>query len=187
MYYTSGGNIASVDSPSPTLTTKDRIALVQTEYFINRDFTKGQSAQDIDLPAGSLLAVPKINLVAAEYFILNPSHGGHATTIEQPCVVVVARQDKAPLYLIEATCGDMKVPVYKSDSPTMVLIKEFMALHNISDVKMRGLNVRELLRVQGFPPNYVLLGNQTEQKKGIGNAVVPHVVTAWTEAKAQAA
>ena len=151
LYYTSGGNIASTDQPSPTLTTKDRIALVQTEHFI-----------------------------------LNPSHGGHCSSVDQPCVVVVARQDKAPLYLITATNGAMQVPVYPTDSPTMVAIKEFMAANNLQNVYMRGLDVAELLRIQGFPVGYILKGNQSEQKKGIGNAVVPHVPKAWMEAKAKA-
>jgi len=185
LYYSSGGNIADVDSPSPTLTTKDRIALVQPEYFINRDFSSGQPAQDIDLPAGSITSVPKMNLVGTEYFILNPSHGGHCSDINLPCVVVVARQDKAPLYLIKATNGKMSVPIYEGDSETMIAIKQFMADNGISDIKMRSLQVKELLKIQGFPSSYKLKGNQTQQKKGIGNAVVPHVVKAWTESKAK--
>lgn len=149
LYYTSGSNIASVDRPSPTLTTKDRIALVQVEAFI-----------------------------------LNPSHGGHASTIDKPCVVVVARQDKAPLYLITAENGIMQIPIYSTDSKAMIEIKKFMVTNNICNVYMRALTIPELLVIQGFPNDYVLMGNETEQKKGIGNAVVPHVPKAWVEAKA---
>ena len=60
-----------------------------------------------------------------------------------------------------------------------------LAEHNIRDIKMRALTVKELLSIQGFPSTYKLKGNQTQQKKGIGNAVVPHVVKAWTESKAR--
>ena len=37
---------------------------------------------------------------------------------------------------------------------------------------MRMLRIPELKMIQGFPPDYVLIGTQEEQKKYIGNAVV---------------
>ncbi|WP_442800899.1 DNA cytosine methyltransferase, partial [Sphingobacterium sp. UT-1RO-CII-1] len=43
--------------------------------------------------------------------------------------------------------------------------------------------VQELKVIQGFPSDYKLYGNQSDQKKFIGNSVVPHVVTAWAEAQ----
>ena len=44
---------------------------------------------------------------------------------------------------------------------------------------MRMLKVVELKRIQGFPDDYVLLGNQSEQKKFIGNAVHTSIPKAW--------
>ena len=46
-----------------------------------------------------------------------------------------------------------------------------MVTHGIVDIKMRMLNIPELKQIQGFPKDYKLVGNQTEQKKFIGNAV----------------
>ena len=40
---------------------------------------------------------------------------------------------------------------------------------------MRMLKINELLKIQGFPEDYILIGTKTEQKKYIGNAVVPLV------------
>jgi len=57
-----------------------------------------------------------------------------------------------------------------------------MAMYGIYDIKMRMLRIDELLKIQGFPNNYILLGNQTQQKKFIGNSVVPIVVTRMAEA-----
>ncbi|MCY1553875.1 C-5 cytosine-specific DNA methylase [compost metagenome] len=57
-----------------------------------------------------------------------------------------------------------------------------MSIYGIADIKMRMLKVPELKRIQGFPADYVLCGNQTDQKKFIGNSVVPHVVKSWCEA-----
>lgn len=124
-YYGNGDNVRSIDSPAPTIPTKDRCAVVTPVYFID-----------------------------------NPSHGGNATLIDEPCCVIVARQDKAPLRLIQA----------------------LMAENSIVDIKMRMLRVNELLRIQGFPDSYKMVGNQSDHKKFIGNSVVPHVVKSWIEA-----
>lgn len=44
-------------------------------------------------------------------------------------------------------------------------------LHFTEDV--RTLNIDELKAIQGFPKDYILKGNKTDQKKFIGNSVVP--------------
>ncbi len=46
-----------------------------------------------------------------------------------------------------------------------------MAMYSIVDIKVRMFKVEELLQIQGFPKNYVLLGNQEDKQKFIGNAV----------------
>jgi DNA (cytosine-5)-methyltransferase 1 len=69
----------------------------------------------------------------------------------------------------------------------MKKIKEFMADNGIVDIKMRMLNIPELKRIQGFPEKYILKGTQTDQKKFIGNAVVPVVPKKWLEALYQPA
>lgn len=38
---------------------------------------------------------------------------------------------------------------------------------------------KKIAKVQGFPEQYILLGNQTDQKKFIGNAVHPYVPEHW--------
>jgi DNA (cytosine-5)-methyltransferase 1 len=79
---------------------------------------------------------------------------------------------------------DIVIEVYEEDSEPRRLIKEFMAENGIVDIRMRMLKVSELLKIQGFPEGYKLEGNQSDQKKFIGNSVVPHVVKAWTIALA---
>jgi DNA (cytosine-5)-methyltransferase 1 len=59
-----------------------------------------------------------------------------------------------------------------------------MALYGIADIRMRMLKVQELLKIQGFPENYRMVGNQSDHKKFIGNSVEPNVVKAWVEALA---
>jgi DNA (cytosine-5)-methyltransferase 1 len=211
LHYSSGGQLASVDNPCPTLSTKDRVSVVQPEYFIDKHFGVAQN-QSIEDPAGTIMPNDKHRLVQADSFIMptnfdnkpksveepaptltasrrhhyivNPSHGGHSTSTDAPCPVIVARQDKAPLYLVQAENGPVAVAVFDTDSEPMIRIKQFMAMYNLVDIKMRMLRVHELLRIQGFPNDYKLSGNQSDQKKFIGNSVVPQVVKAWTEALA---
>jgi len=113
--------------------------------------------------------------VARTHYLVNPSWFGNPGDVEKPCPTIVARQDKAPLYLIATKQGDFNIPVYDTDSEIMVKIKQFMSLYGIIDIKMRMLKVSELLKIQGFPSKYVLKGNQSQQKKFIGNSVVPLV------------
>ena len=47
---------------------------------------------------------------------------------------------------------------------------------------MRMLKISELLKIQGFPSNYILKGTKNEQKKFIGNAVVPIMAKAIANA-----
>jgi DNA (cytosine-5)-methyltransferase 1 len=210
-YYGNGGN-TGVGDPCPTLSTHDRFALIQPERFIEKQFGKSQNSS-VEDPAGTVMPNDKHRLVTAEPFIMptnydnrpksieqpaptvtanrkyhyliNPQWGGHAQSVENPSPVIIARQDKAPLYLVYVIGGLVAVEVYEGDSPVMIRIKQFMAAYGIVNIKMRMLRVPELLRIQGFPADYKMVGNQSDQKKFIGNSVVPHVVKAWAEAIGQ--
>lgn len=186
-YYGNGDSISSVNDPAGTITTKDRFTKVQP-VFIEKTFTgngNNRQIQSINDPAGTIMPNDKHRVIHCQPFILNPSHGGHCTGTEVPAPVIIARQDKSPLYLIQfETHQNVSVPVYEDDTEVMIRIKRFMALYSLSDIKMRMLKVSELILIQGFPVGYKLEGNQTDQKKFIGNSVVPAVVTAWCEVMA---
>lgn len=209
-YYSNGFN-THVDQPCPTVTTKDRAAIVDPQ-FIMRNFTTS-SNRSIEVPAGTLLPVPKQHLVSAEpflvdqsfgngsmsidrvgptilacrknHYLVNPSWSGNTGDIDTPCCTIIPRQDKSPLYLVEAVCGQFNIPVYNTDCEYTVKIKHFMALYGMVDIKMRMLMIPELIRIQGFPKSYKLSGTQSDQKKFIGNSVVPQVVKAWAESLIQ--
>lgn len=205
-YYSTGDNCSSVDSPCPTVPTKDRFQLVSPEFFIDKHYGAAQN-QSIEQPAGTILPNDKHRLVEAvpfimptqyqspaksiedpfptllasrrHHYLINPSWGGNTGSIDQPCCVIVARQDKAPLYFVQVEFGQVALAIYDTDSEIMIKIKQFMAVYGLVDIKMRMLRVTELLRIQGFPTGYKLVGNQSDQKRFIGNSVVPEVVEAW--------
>lgn len=190
----------SIDEPAPTLTTKDRCALVTPTFIVNQYSGGGQlsSCQD---PCPTLTTNPKQNLVTcktqSDYFLMNPQYSSSGGSIDNPCFTLIARMDKAPPYLVEASYsgmlhdfisiddGKVVYNVYESDTETMKLIKEFMALYNIVDIKLRMLRVNELKKIQGFPEDYVLVGNQSEQKKYIGNAVEVNMARVLCESLCQ--
>lgn len=177
-YYGNGDNVSSVEDPCPVIPTKDRFGVISTESFL-MPTNFNNTPKSIDDPA------PVITAGRHHHYIVNPSHGGHSTSTDAPCPVIVARQDKAPLYLVQVEKGKVAIAVYEGDSDAMIRIKQFMAMYELVDIKMRMLRVLELLNIQGFPTGYKLEGNQSDQKKFIGNSVVPQVVKAWTEAMAQ--
>lgn len=240
-YHGNGCNCSSVDSPSPTIPTKDSAALVQPQFmiefhktstphtldkpaitictkdklgivhaqFIEIKHSQGKQHSSINEPMGSLTTVTKENLISSEFlfrsdfnnqpssvdepaktltasrhhqYLVNPSWGGNNHSVDQPAPVVVARQDKAPLYLVTTDSGKVGILIYENDSEYTRKIKEFMAMYGIVDIKMRMLKVQELKKIQGFPENYILKGSQTHQKKFIGNSVVPVVIKKWSEA-----
>ena len=53
--------------------------------------------------------------------------------------------------------------------------EEYMYENNLLDVCTRTLTVTEMLQIQGFPKDYVLVGTQTQAKKYIGNSVEVNV------------
>lgn len=210
--YNHRSTVNDVNNPSPTITAADKLAIAKPMYFIDQHYGNHGNPQNqsIHQPAGSVMPndkhrlveavpflmptnyentpksveepAPTINASRRHHYLVNPSHGGHVTSTESPCPVIVARQDKAPLYLVLTEGGQVAVEIYDTDSEPMIRIKQFMSHYGLVDIKMRMLRVPELLKIQGFPENYKLEGNQSDQKKFIGNSVVPLIVKVWTEA-----
>ena len=178
-YYGNSG-LHSVDNPSPTLTTKDRIAVINS-HFIDQQYGSSKPAS-ISKPAATLTVHPKLALVHVSKFLMNPQFDSKGSSIDKPCFTLIARMDKRPPYIVSAENGKGSIVIYESDSSVMVRIKEFMAEHGIVDVKMRMLLIEEMILIQGFPEGYELKGTQTDQKKFIGNSVVPLVAQKLVEA-----
>jgi DNA (cytosine-5)-methyltransferase 1 len=180
-YYGKGDNVTSLNTPAPTVTTKDRIAKVEC-VFIDQQYGASKPAT-VSEPTGAITANPKFALVSTE-FLMNPQYESKGASVDKPCFTLIARMDKMPPYIIQLETGRIAIEIYQNDSPMTVIIKKFMAAFGIADIKMRMLYVKELLKIQGFPVNYILIGNQTDQKKFIGNSVEVNTAKAMCEATA---
>lgn len=179
--YSGSENHQGIEEPAGTITTRPKMALAEVR-FLDRQFSSGKQHQSIQEPHGALTTVPKSSLVST--FLMNRQYSNAGNSTEQPAPTIIATQDKRPLYLVQLEGGEIGIEVYKTDSLMTRKIKEFMALYGIADIRMRMLKVPELLRIQGFPDTYRMVGNQSDHKKFIGNSVEPNTVRAWVEALA---
>ncbi len=209
-YYNGGGQLSSIEKPNPTITgvPKQRLTSVM---FMDQQFGKSLP-HSLNRPAGSVTSNPKQNLISAQpwimntnfnnvgssidspapvitanrkwHYLLNPAWGGNTSSVDKPSPTIVARQDKAPMSIVGTTRSKIfAIPYFTRDNETMKKIRLFMAIYGIIDIKMRMLKIPELLLIQGFPSGYILKGTQTEQKKYIGNAVVPIVAGAIVKSR----
>ncbi|MCS3083772.1 DNA cytosine methyltransferase [Bacteroides ovatus] len=214
------GFCKSVDEPAPTVTTKDRFSLISS-VFIDQQYGNSKPSS-LDKPLGCITVNPKYSLVSCKpwildtnfknvgtsinqpapvitanrkwHYLMNPQFNSAGGSVDKPCFTLIARMDKMPPYLIEASregdlpsfikmfSGGLVYEIYDTDTDVMKKIKEFMAMYGISDIKMRMLTIPELKRIMGFPEDYMLIGTKAEQKKYIGNAVEVNMARVLCEA-----
>jgi DNA (cytosine-5)-methyltransferase 1 len=174
--YSNGGQSSDINAPSPTILATPKQNLVTcSNWLMNTNFKNIGS--HIENPTPTITANRKW------HYLMDAQYGRIGNTVDQPCFTLIARMDKTPPYLVEFT-SDTNLPsfikiigncvvyeIYESDTPMMKMIKEFMAMYGLTDIKMRMLKIQELKEIMGFPKDYVLIGNQADQKKFIGNAV----------------
>lgn len=185
-YYSGGGQTAGTDSPSPAVMTNPKQRIVMP-WIMNTNFSNVGSS--LDVPAQTVLANRKWQ------YLMNPQFASAGADTARPCFTLIARMDKRPPRLVTAVADGKELPsfirledetlvyeIYPEDTPMLVRIKEFMALYGLVDIRMRMLRIPELMRIMGFPENYVLIGTQEEQKKFIGNAVEVNMARVLCEA-----
>lgn len=162
-YYSGDNHNHSLNSPCPTVLTKDRFAFISAYYGNGHNHS-------VNTPCPVVTTKDRFALISPS-FLMNPQYKSKGGSIYKPCFTLIARMDKSPPYLISIDSTVNNSAYSDNDSPIMREIKEFMQLYQISDIKMRMLKVQELKEIMGFPSDYVLIGTQAEQKKYIGNAV----------------
>jgi len=193
--YSGGGQLSDINDPNPALVTIPKQNIVSCQFM---DQQYGMSKPvSIDQPSATLTSNPKLNLVSAwlmdtqfsnvgrsldqpcptitanrkHFYLMNPQYNNKGASIYKPCFTLIARMDKAPPYLIQTNYGYSKIRINKSDTETMIKLKNLCNEYGITDIFMRMLFIDELKRIMGFGDDYILKGTKAEQKKFIGNAV----------------
>ena len=182
-YYSGGGQLGSVETPCPAIMTVPKQNLVTPVLMKQVSYRKPWIMNTAFSNIGSSIEQPSQTITANRkwHYLMNPQFASAGGSVNNPCFTLIARMDKMPPYLVEVE-GGIGIQVTPDDSPMTIKIKEFMALYDIIDIKMRMLRIPELKRIMGFPEDYVLIGPQSDQKKFIGNAVEVNMARVLCEA-----
>jgi DNA (cytosine-5)-methyltransferase 1 len=166
------GNGSNLESPSPSIMPGGggKYPVVTVDKFImDTQFNNGP--KDLNKPSGTITANRKhYYLVNFQWFAAN------LKTLDNPSNTIIARQDKAPNYLITLETGELAIEVFEHDPPHYVKMKKYMAENGIIGIKMRMLNEIEMLKIMTIPETTKLSRSSTDNKKMIGNAVPSELV-----------
>lgn len=117
---------ASIEEPANTITANPKLNLVQAEQFISSYYSGGSKSSSLDSPAIALTTIPKHRLITVETsegFLDNPGWHGHQTGLNAPAPTIVARQDKAPMSVVQCLMTNQHNNKTKSlDEPAPTLL-----------------------------------------------------------------
>ena len=200
-YYGRDDAVTDINRPAKTITTNNRMALVtvKKKQFITQNIWGSKYNQDIEGPIGAILTRDEKTLVTVQFLAHSYSGGGQLTEIEQPhpsittvpksnlvsvdCKKQFIEQRYGSKYNVSSLEDPLGTITVNPKSSLITILKEAGI---ITDIKTRMLTVQELKEIQGFHPDYVLEGNSSQQKKFIGNSVVPGVAKKLIEAMYEA-
>lgn len=204
-YYGNAFN-TPIESTSPTLACKNVPFLIQP-CFIHKNYRGADQHQSINRPGPTLTCNPKGDLVTIvpaylmsthfnnlgsglnevaptltanrkHHYLINMQFNNTGHSIEKPSPTLIATMDSKPNYITTVVEGKPAIMVYADDSPEEIELKQLMAEHGIADIYIRELTVAEMLKITTMDPETAMLGNKTDHKKFIGNAVPPEIVKA---------
>lgn len=167
--FSGGGTSNSLDGPAGSITGVPKMNLISTgdgKWILDTNYNN--VGKSIDEPAQTLLGSRHHPYLMTHQF----ENDFNETSVPAP--TVIASQHKKPMHLVQVEYDNTNyyaMVIYETDCEELRQLKRFMAIMGIVDIKMRMLKVPELLRIQGFPENYILRGTLTDQKKFVGNSV----------------
>lgn len=187
----------------PTQTTQESMAFVAPEPFIlaNRDaspsrpltgymHTQTTAQQEILIaPPGSFIVpnrkstpsrdmtcvLPTVTGRANDMSLIVPIHGSARAKATREAMDTVMTTGHSSLVMMPYHGTDNAHHVYEPAStiPTRDSIALVDGQPNIADCYFRMLQPKETALAQGFPMDYAILGNKSDQQKQIGNANPP--------------
>jgi len=177
-----------IERPLPTVDTSNRYGLVEPFILPNEGFFRGNQARSIDDPLNTITSRGAGGIVEP---LLVEYHGtSKPYPVSEPVKTITTKDRFALLepfvFNIGHYSNGASSRVRSVDEPlsTVVTKAEHCLIEPgvLLDIRFRMLKNHELKKAQGFPDDYILKGNTTEQTKQIGNAVP--VNTAMALAKA---
>lgn len=179
------GKPSSIDEPAGALTTVPKRNLVSASFLMPTNY--GNEPVSLEGPSPVLTANRKW------HYLVNPQFNSAGGSIDAPAFTLIAKMDKRPPSIVTVEGREMSdkslisAEFFKDETvPPETRILAFMEVYGIRDIYMRMLSIPELKNIQGLTKHggkdYVLMGPKDQQKKFIGNAVVPDVVEQWIKA-----
>lgn len=149
-------------------------AVLGDKYLIS--YYGNGNSHSLDLPCNTLTTKERYASVTVKRkWLVDTQFDNTGKPLSESCQTLIARMDKKPVYLISANNEDEVDHSIEKQGvrPIERLMRWFMRKHGIQDVKIRMLFLDELMRIQGFPEDYILYGKKEDKLKFIGNSVVP--------------
>ncbi|KOY85048.1 hypothetical protein AD998_01800 [bacterium 336/3] len=174
MTYT-GQKCKTIEAPAGTITTIDHHSLIQCQ-FIDEYHGKGRP-QSIEKPLGTITTVDTFSLI--QPFLLDDNFQNVGHHLNKPHPTILASQKYTHLIQLKKVAQPLQIN--DMDGYYMKQVKLFCIEHGINDIYQRMLRVDEMKVIQGFDKNYKLFGSLKDQKKFIGNSVVPKMAKSIIE------
>lgn len=161
----------SIELPAPTVTTKDRFALIESQ-FIDMQYGNG-TPTSVNTPACTVTTNPKFSLVSCKPWVMNTNFGNVGSSIDEPsqvitanrkwhylvnpqyksaggdvnapCFTLIARMDKMPPYLAECTTER------KEDVPSFIRFEGNVVIYEIySTDSPMTVKIKEFMALYGI-------------------------------------
>lgn len=173
IYNSSEHNHSSVNLPSKTLTTMGRlypVTVIRPSHVMSTNYDN----------VGGALTEPSHVITSNRkwHYVISMQFNNLGQGISVPSATLIAKMDKKPNYLVTTADGGIGIGVGKDDGPGLVALKKWMAKWGITDIFMRELTIKEMLKITSMPEDYKMKGSKSDKKKFIGNAVPSEIVTA---------
>ena len=183
--HTTAGNGGphTLDEPFPTQTTQQAQALVVSPFVVK--FRGHERADALDRPLSTVTAGGGHHGLLVPPFIscYNGTDTGHAIDEAAPTITTNDRHALiVPPFVLSYYGGRDAVQLLDQALPTVPTANRHALIQpgediQVEDCGFRMFKVPEIRRAMAFPDDYILLGNQDEQIKLLGNAVTPPPMT----------
>ena len=173
-----------IEKPLPVIDTSNRYALVEPFITAIGQASAKDRSHSLDDPLSTV--VTKQEHVLIEPLLVEYYGNGVSKPVSQPVGTVTTKERFGLLepFMIKCAHGGgeaRRVLSLDEPVPTLTCSGENALIQNIGfDIRFRMLKNHELKKAQGFPEDYILTGNVTEQTKQIGNAVPVNTAKALT-------
>jgi DNA (cytosine-5)-methyltransferase 1 len=185
MGHESGQNPKPIDQPVHTVMAQGRINLIQPLILGQQS---GAAARSVNQPVPTVATAGAISII--QPFVMEYYGNGNTHPVSEPLGTVTTKDRFALLesFLLpnEGFYRGNKARSLDKPLPTVTASRGVGGIVSPSqegvklDIRFRMLKNHELKKAQGFPDDYKITGNITEQTKQIGNAVPVNTAKALT-------